>query len=88
MTGRVDRGGGAPRASDGVDGAEARRETASVEPEPMPMVTLPEASVATAVEPVEKVMVLPSTVRAGAVGAGVCRSSEEPPRCQPTGCWR
>ena len=60
--------------------AVSTSETFSVEPEPMPMVTLPVvASVATVVEPVEKVMVLPSTVSVEPLVMGVARSSEEPP---------
>src|SRR5262249_20112976 len=47
--------------------------TVSVEPVPMPIVTLPEASVVEVDAPVEKVMFLPSTVRTAPLVIAVAR---------------
>ena len=59
--------------------AVSTSETVSVEPAPMPIVTLPLPSVVTVVEPVEKVMVLPSTVSVEPLVMAVARSSEVVP---------
>ncbi len=53
--------------------------TFSVLPLPMPIVTLPEPSVLDVVCAVEKVMVLPSTVRVEPLVIAVCRSLEAVP---------